>query len=239
MADADRLRLGRQCGLKALCGGEALQPALLQRFFARTAALWNLYGPTETTIWSTCAQITRDREKPFRSAGRLPIRHVWSWMNRSGRSVAGTAGELLIGGPGLARGYHNDPDRTAQSFVCDPQNGSVNGKFFRTGDFVRLRPDGTLQFLGRRDQQVKIRGFRVELGEIETALHNHPMVREAAVVAIGDDLSDRRLEAFVVADESSEQKCGPSRPSARIVAPLHGAQHPNVRQHASLAERQS
>jgi amino acid adenylation domain-containing protein len=189
--------------LRALCGGEALQSALAAKILARTEALWNLYGPTETTIWSTCAQIV----EPARAVpiGRPLANTICFIVDESLKPVAaGTAGELLIGGAGLARGYHNDPVGTASRFICDPQDPGRAQKFFRTGDFVRLRPDGTLQFLGRRDQQVKIRGFRVELGEVEAALHNHPTVREAAVVSIGDDLADRRLVAFVVADGGAD-----------------------------------
>src|SRR5262249_58312389 len=100
----------------------------------------------------------------------------------------GVAGELLIGGAGLARGYHNDPARTAERFIPDPLDPEGRRKMFRTGDFVRAGTDGALRFLGRRDQQVKVRGFRIELGEIETTLRSHPGARNAAVIDIGDAL---------------------------------------------------
>ena len=184
--------------LKALCGGEALQPVLAAKLLTRTEALWNLYGPTETTIWSTCAKITDSAQiipigRPLANTTCLVVDELLKPVAR------GAIGELLIGGAGIARGYHKNPDLTAERFICNLEDEKLR-KFFRTGDFARFRPDGTLQFIGRRDQQVKIRGFRVELGEIEAALGTHPHVREAAVVTDGDDLLDRRLLAFVVAD---------------------------------------
>jgi len=100
----------------------------------------------------------------------------------------------------LARGYHNDPALTAERFIPDPLDPEGRRKVFRTGDFVRARSDGSLQFLGRRDQQVKLRGFRVELSEIEGTLRGHSCVRDAAVIAVGDELLDRRLAAFVIVD---------------------------------------
>ena len=112
----------------------------------------------------------------------------------------GVAGELLIGGAGLARGYHNDPARTAERFIPDPLDPQRRRKMFRTGDLVRAGPDGALRFLGRRDQQVKVRGFRIELGEIETTLRSHSAVRNAAVIDIGEALDGRRLAAFVETD---------------------------------------
>ncbi len=188
--------------LKALCGGEALQAVLAARILARTEGLWNLYGPTETTIWSTCAKITGATQ--VIPIGRPLANTTCLVVDESLRPVAaGATGELLIGGAGLARGYFQDAVRTAERFICIPSDNEEASRFFRTGDFVRLRPDRALQFLGRRDQQVKIRGFRVELGEIEAALSNHPQVRELAVEPTGEDLMQRRLQAFVVATDDA------------------------------------
>jgi amino acid adenylation domain-containing protein len=188
--------------LKALCGGEALTAALTAKILARVEALWNLYGPTETTIWSTIARITQaDAVIPI---GRPLANTSCLVVDEARRPVPpGATGELLIGGAGLARGYHNDPARTAASFIADPACHDGHRKVFRTGDYVRVRPDGALEFHGRRDQQVKIRGFRIELPEIESTLRTHPSLRDAIVLALGDDLLDRRLVAFAVSDPGS------------------------------------
>ena len=160
-------------GFKALCGGEALPVALADALLDRGVELWNLYGPTETTIWSTVAKVEE--------RGRPPS---------IGRPIADTTvhildGELHIGGAGLARGYLGRPELTAERFVVDPASGA---RVYKTGDLARWRPDGELEFLGRRDHQVKIRGFRVECGEIETVLEAQPSVRSAVVVAREDAL---------------------------------------------------
>src|SRR5262245_40665643 len=182
--------------LTALCGGEALPATLAAKILPRVATLRNLYGPTETTIWSTAARIA-DADGSV-SIGRPIANTSCLVVDELLRPVGpGVAGELLIGGAGLARGYHNDPNRTAERFVPDPLDPSGRRKMFRTGDFVRARPDGALRFLGRRDQQVKVRGFRIELGEIETTLRSHSSVRNAAVIDVGQALDSRRLAAFV------------------------------------------
>ena len=189
--------------LTALCGGEALPPALAAKILPRVASLWNLYGPTETTIWSTARRI-EDTDGGI-SIGRPIANTSCLVVDEMLRPVGpGVAGELLVGGAGLARGYHNDPVRTAERFIPDPFDPEGRRKVFRTGDFVRVGPDGALRFLGRRDQQVKVRGFRIELGEIETTLLSHPAVRNAAVMDIGDALHSRRLAAFVETDPSMQ-----------------------------------
>jgi amino acid adenylation domain-containing protein len=185
--------------LTALCGGEVLPAALAAKILPRVASLWNLYGPTETTIWSMATRI--DDADGAVSIGR-PIANtsclvVDEMLKPVGRGIVG---ELLIGGAGLARGYHNDPAHTAERFIPDPLDPEGRRKLFRTGDFVRAGLDGALRFLGRRDQQVKVRGFRIELGEVEATLRSHPSVRNAAVIDIGDDLESRRLAAFLETD---------------------------------------
>ncbi|WP_051710857.1 non-ribosomal peptide synthetase [Andreprevotia chitinilytica] len=184
--------------LKALCGGEALPADLAVRLLARTGSLWNLYGPTETTIWSTQSRITSAGEASAVSIGR-PIDNTQIYiLDVHGLPTPqGIAGELYIGGAGVARGYLNRPDLTDERFVPDPFSPQPGARMYRTGDLVRYLPDGNIDYLGRIDHQVKIRGYRIELGEIEAALAVIPAVREAVVVA-REDGGDKRLVAYLV-----------------------------------------
>jgi amino acid adenylation domain-containing protein len=181
-------------GLTALCGGESLSPDLAAALAGRAGAAWNLYGPTETTIWSTAQHLGAGGVTLGRPIANTQV-HL---LDFGGNPVAvGTPGELHIGGTGLARGYRRRPELTAERFIPDAW-GAPGSRLYRTGDLARWRADGTLEFLGRIDQQVKIRGFRIELGEIETALAGHPSVRQAvACVREGD--GGPRLVAYVVA----------------------------------------
>jgi amino acid adenylation domain-containing protein len=186
--------------LKALCGGEAFPRALADKLLPRVGELWNVYGPTETTVWSARHPVgPGSRAVPL----GLPLGNTTIHLaGQSGELVpVGAAGELLIGGEGLARGYHGRPDLTAERFVPDPFGG-VGGKsgarLYRTGDLARRLPDGTLEYLGRLDHQVKVRGFRIELGEIETVLAGHPAVRECVVVAREDGPGSKMLVAYLV-----------------------------------------
>lgn len=181
---------------KALVGGERLQRPLANEILARVGELRNLYGPTETTVWSTCARIFAE---PLTVSIGRPIANTTCYVvdEKLNAVPAGMAGELLIGGDGVARGYRNDPERTAARFIANPFDASGRSRCFRTGDFVRVTQEGTLEYLGRRDQQVKIRGFRVELAEIETALGTLPGVREAAAVVQGSDLAHAQIVGFV------------------------------------------
>ncbi|HYU30924.1 MAG TPA: amino acid adenylation domain-containing protein [Thermoanaerobaculia bacterium] len=182
-------------GLKALCGGEALPRTLADRLLSKVGELWNVYGPTETTVWSACHRVEPgDRQV---SLG-LPLGNTTiHLLGRWGELVPpGAAGELLIGGAGLARGYHGRPDLTAERFVPDPF-GEPGARLYRTGDLARRLPDGTLEYLGRIDFQVKVRGFRIELGEIEAVLAGHPEVRECVAVARREG-GDVRLVAYLV-----------------------------------------
>ncbi|WP_375772168.1 amino acid adenylation domain-containing protein [Archangium gephyra] len=166
-----------------LCGGEALSRELAERFFTRLAVpLHNLYGPTETSILVLTWTCRSDDSRAHVPIG-TPIDHVVAHvLDDTARPVpAGEAGELVIGGVSLARGYLGDPDLTAQRFIFAPAV-APGTRLYRTGDRVRKHPDGTFEFLGRLDEQVKIQGNRIELREIESLLRKVPKVRQAAVV---------------------------------------------------------
>jgi amino acid adenylation domain-containing protein len=184
-------------GFKVLCGGEALPGDLAARLGAGGAVVWNLYGPTETTIWSAIERVGADAvERSVVPLGRPIANTQIHLLGSRGEAVpAGVPGELLIGGAGAARGYVGRPDLTAERFVPDPW-GAPGSRLYRTGDLARRLADGRLEFLGRLDHQVKIRGFRIELGEIEAALADHPAVRHAVVVDREAGLGDRRLVAY-------------------------------------------
>ena len=191
-----------RAGLKALCGGEALPVALADELVDRGLELWNMYGPTETTIWSTCARLAGHGE-PL-TIGR-PIANTTLYVLDAHLAPVpvGVAGELWIGGDGLARGYRGRPDLTEERFVPHPFDPTPGARIYRTGDLVRHRRDGTVTYLGRIDHQVKIRGYRIELGEIETVLAGHPAVGSAVVVAREAAGGEPELAAYVVAQEGS------------------------------------
>ncbi|WP_431262152.1 amino acid adenylation domain-containing protein [Roseateles chitinivorans] len=200
-----------RAGLRVLCGGEALSGPLAQRLSGCVAQLWNLYGPTETTVWSTAHCIAPEQAgvQPVESIGR-PIANTQIYiLDAQGRPVpVGVAGELHIGGHGVARGYWKRPALTHERFVADPFSAEADARMYRTGDLARWRDDGSLEYLGRNDHQVKIRGFRIELGEIEARLVQCPGVREAVVVAREDVGGDKRLVAYLTAQAGHEQGNG-------------------------------
>ena len=183
-------------GLRIISGGEPLTPAIAARLLS-CGALWNCYGPSETTIYSTGCRVP----DPARASliGR-PIANTRAYVLDGNRQPvpADAAGELYIGGHGLARGYLNRPDLTAERFVPDPFAEEPGARLYRTGDLVRLLPDGNLDFLGRIDDQVKLRGYRIELGEIETVLREHPAVLAAAAKVVEPAPGDRRIAAWFV-----------------------------------------
>lgn len=182
-------------GLRILCGGEAWPAELAGALLQRCSALWNMYGPTETTVWSAAARIEAGQPVLI---GPPIANTVFYVLDTDGQSVPlGVPGELYIGGDGVACGYHNRPELTAERFVPDSFSATAGRRLYRTGDRVRQLPSGRLEFLGRLDHQVKIRGFRVELGEIEAVLRSHPSVRDAVAVAVDDSEGHQRLAAFV------------------------------------------
>lgn len=190
--------------LKILIGGEALPRELAHQLQEKGTRVWNLYGPTETTVWSTCYPITttpllENSTEGTELIGR-PIANTQLYiLDRNEQPTPiGVAGELYIGGTGLARGYLNHPELTQNKFISNPFSDDQTARLYKTGDLARYWPDGNIEYLGRIDNQVKIRGFRIELGEIETILAQHPAVQETAVIVHKDALENKRLITYVV-----------------------------------------
>jgi amino acid adenylation domain-containing protein len=190
--------------LRAIATGEALTAELAEELIARAGEVWNLYGPTEITVWATGQRVTEPGEGLVHIGG--PMANVRARvLDARGRPVpAGVPGELFIGGGGVARGYLNRAALTAEKFVADPSAGAPGARMYRTGDRVRWRADGTLAFMGRLDGQVKLRGYRIELGEVESELLRHPAVRAAAAVLRQDEPGDPRLVGYFVPKEGEE-----------------------------------
>jgi amino acid adenylation domain-containing protein len=185
---------------RVICSGEALPIELQKRFVTRLdAELHNLYGPTEASVDVTYHACEREDFPPRVPIGR-PIANTQIYLlDRDLNPVPrGIAGELYIGGVGLARCYLHRPELTAEKFVCDPFSDVPGARLYRTGDLARHRADGSIEYLGRIDHQVKIRGLRIELGEIEAALATHPGVREASVTVWEERAGDKRLVGYVV-----------------------------------------
>jgi amino acid adenylation domain-containing protein len=189
--------------LKALSGGEALPRDLADQLLERGVELWNMYGPTETTIWSATHRVES-------STGPVPIgrpignTQIYILDSHLQPTPIGVPGEVYIGGDGVTRGYLRRPALTAERFVPDPFGIQPGGRLYRTGDVGRYLPDGNILFSGRLDHQIKLRGHRIELGEVEALLDRHEAVREAAVILREDAPGDVRLVAYVVAREGHE-----------------------------------
>ncbi|MFZ5638012.1 MAG: amino acid adenylation domain-containing protein [Pseudomonadota bacterium] len=187
-----------RAGLRMLCGGEALPRELAERLLGCGAELWNVYGPTETTVWSTLDRIVSG-EGPVAIGRPIANTEVYIVDRHLQPLPAGVPGELLIGGLGVALGYLDRPELTAEKFIDDPFGPRPGARLYRTGDLARWRRDGRLEALGRIDHQVKLRGFRIELGEIESVLALSPQVAQAVVICREDRPGDKRLVAYLVA----------------------------------------
>jgi amino acid adenylation domain-containing protein len=196
--------------LKMLCGGEALPPDLANRLLAQGGELWNMYGPTETTIWSSAARVTR-ADAPIDIGEPVANTQLYVLDPQLQPVPVGVTGELHIGGQGLARGYRHRPELTAERFIPDPFSGAPGARLYKTGDVARRSEDGKIEVLGRLDHQVKLRGFRIELGEIEAVLSTHPELLDAVVVAREDVPGDKRLVAYVTAKNETPPKASDLR----------------------------
>ena len=202
---------------QVLTGGEALSVVHIRRAleWLSHTRLINGYGPHESTTFACCYSIPKQLGESVRSIpiGR-PIGNTQVYIldQHLNPVPIGVPGELYIGGPGLARGYLNQPQLTAEKFIVHPFSDDPEARLYKTGDLVRYLPDGNIEFLGRLDQQVKIRGFRIELGEIETILGHHPAVREAVVLVYTNERHEKHLVAYVV-------------PFSEQHAPLDGLRH--------------
>ncbi len=183
--------------LKVLCGGEAMDLELATALSQRAESVWNMYGPTETTIWSLCHRV--NVSEGVISIGR-PIANTQIYVvDRNMQPVPpGVTGELCIGGQGLARGYLQRPELTSERFIDNPFSRQENSKLYRTGDLVRYLPNGRLEYLGRMDNQVKVRGFRIELGEIENVMMKIDAISQGVVIVREDTPGDVRLVAYYV-----------------------------------------
>ena len=187
--------------LKILCGGEAFPQDLASQLLGKCQSLWNMYGPTETTVWSTIHQVTEVN-------GSIPIgrpianTEVYILDNHLQPVPVGVPGLLYIGGQGLAKGYLNRPELTAEKFIPHPFSTQPGARLYCTGDLARYLPDGRLECLGRIDHQVKVRGYRIELGEIEAVLNQLPDVEQALVIVREDTPGDKRLVAYLIATQT-------------------------------------
>ena len=188
--------------LKILCGGEALNQDLAERLLPRCAELWNMYGPTETTIWSSTERVISASNITL----GLPIANTELLVvdERMQLVKPGATGELLIGGVGLALGYLKREELSAEKFIPDVISGLESARLYRTGDEVRVRADGTLEFIGRLDHQIKLNGFRIELGEIESALSRVDGIRQSVVILREDTPGDKRLVAYYTGSQNIE-----------------------------------
>jgi amino acid adenylation domain-containing protein len=198
--------------LVALCGGEALPAELALRLRPRVSALWNLYGPTETTVWSAACKVEA-AAGPVAIAGPIANTSLYVLDPSVEPAPIGIAGELYIGGTGVARGYRRHPDLTAERFLPDPFAGGLEAgaRMYRTGDLARRRRDGGIDFLGRIDHQVKVRGFRIELGEVEAALVACAGVSQAVVTVREDPAGGSRLAAYLTAEAKTSLDPGAVR----------------------------
>jgi amino acid adenylation domain-containing protein len=189
--------------MKLISTGEALPRDLANQLLPKGAELWNLYGPTETTIWSAGCKVEAGDAPIY--IGRPIANTQFHILDRQLQPVPiGVPGELHIGGAGLSRGYLNRPELTAEKFIPNPFSPEPGARLYKTGDLARFLPDGQVECLGRIDYQVKVRGFRIELGEIEATLLQYPAVKETVVVVREDNPGEKILVGYFVAEAGAD-----------------------------------
>jgi amino acid adenylation domain-containing protein len=194
---------GGSPGLKVLCGGESLPPELARDLLPRCASVWNVYGPTETTIWSSIYRVSGDEEDAISIGHPIDNTSIYILDGRGSPVPCNVSGEIYIGGEGLARGYLNRAELTAERFVTRFLAPEQSTRLYRTGDIGRRRTNGEIEYLGRADTQIKLRGMRIELGEVESVLSTHPAVQQVVVSVTG--LSDQqKLSAYVLPKPAKE-----------------------------------
>jgi amino acid adenylation domain-containing protein len=220
-AIAELLRMGAvPASVKTVnLAGEALWGRLVEQIYATTKAekVYNLYGPTEATTYSTYALVPRGC--PVTIGRPIASTQVYILDARRNPVPIGVVGELYLAGGGLARSYYGRPELTNERFVPNPFSEEREGRMYRTGDLCRWLPDGNIEYVGRGDHQVKLRGFRIELGEIEAVIAQHPVVREVAVIAREDAPGDKRLVAYLVAENPPADLGDRLRAFVRAVMP--------------------
>lgn len=209
---------------RLILGGEALPWTLIQqlRQLGATCQIWNHYGPTEATIGVLTAPVPDCADTATVPLGQpLPNTQVYLLDEQQQIVPIGAVGEIYIGGAGVARGYLHQPQLTQEKFIANPFRAKISEQLYRTGDRARYRPDGSLEFLGRKDDQIKIRGFRIELGEIETVLRQQPGVAQAVVIARDDISGQLQLLGYVVIHPSTETSLNSLQEALQAQLPAH------------------
>lgn len=187
---------------KILCGGEPIPPDLVEKILDLGLTIWNLYGPTETTVWSTLYHI-KNIYDPIMIGKPIGNTKIYILDTDMKPVPVGVPGELFIGGDGVARGYLNRPDLTSDRFIANPFSSDNEERLYRTGDIVRYRHDGNIEFIGRNDQQVKIRGHRIELGEINSVTTQYGGIKYAETVVREDRPGDKRIITYIIKDDKT------------------------------------
>ncbi len=206
--------------LKALCGGEALSRNLADRLLEKVSSLWNMYGPTETTIWSAICEIGKS-DAPITIGKPIANTQLYVLDGYGQPTPSGVTGELYIGGEGLALGYLNREKLTSEHFVENHLSAGNGNRLYRTGDHARYLKDHSIEVLGRTDHQVKIQGHRIEPGEVAAALTQHPLVRDAVVTSRIDSKGYKKLVAYYLTEGGSEPDQTDLREFLRAKLPVY------------------